>query len=52
MIQKLFNDRVEKFLKNKIQLEEKLKSCHPSNINQIQSEIQKLMNYMKNWTEK
>lgn len=48
MIQKNFNDRVEKFLKNKNQLEEKLKSCHPSDINHIQSEIQKLTNFTKN----
>lgn len=48
IIQKKFNDRVEKFLKNKTQLEEKLQSCHPSDINHIQSEIQKLTSHMKN----
>lgn len=48
MIQKNFDGKVENFLKKKAQLEEKLQSCHPSDINHIHSEIQKLTSYMKN----
>ncbi len=48
MIQKNFDGKVETFLKKKAQLEEKLHSCHPSDINHIRSDIQKLTSYMKN----
>ena len=48
VIQKIFDGKVEKFLEKKAQLEEKLQSCHPSDINRIHSEIQKLKSYMKN----
>lgn len=48
MIQKNFDGKVETFLKKKAQLEEKLQSCHPSDIIHIRSEIQKLTSYMKN----
>ncbi len=48
IIQKNFDGKVETFLKKKAQLEEKLHSCHPSDINHIRSDIQKLTSYMKN----
>lgn len=51
-IQTIFENRVAKFNTNLAQLEMRIQNCHPSEIGQVTSEINKLKTYIKNTAKK